>query len=102
MILHCVFARFKSSLQAADKQSLYDAIVALKEVTPGILDIKYGPNISREGLDGGFRDGFIVTFDSPESRDAYLVHPDHLAVGERIVASADGGVSGLLVFDLEI
>jgi hypothetical protein len=100
MILHCVFVRFKSALQQADKQALYDAIVALKDVIPGILDVKYGPNTSPEGLNGGFLDGFIVTFESPETRDAYLVHPDHVAVGERIVASADGGLSGLMVFDL--
>jgi hypothetical protein len=35
-----------------------------------------------------------------EARDGYLVHPEHVAVGERIVSSSDGGLSGLLVFDL--
>lgn len=100
MILHCVFVRFKAALQAADKQAIYDAIVALKNVTPGILDVKYGPNTSPEGLNGGFLDGFIVSFESPEARDAYLAHPDHIAVGERIVASTDGGLSGLMVFDM--
>lgn len=102
MIQHCVFLRFKSSIQAADKQSIYDAIANLKNVSPGIVDFKYGPNISTEGLNGGFVDGFIVTFDTSESRDAYLVHPDHLAVGQRIIQSTDGGLSGLLVFDLAV
>ncbi|MGK6313844.1 Dabb family protein [Neorhizobium sp. DT-125] len=102
MILHCVFVRFKAALQAADKQAIYDAVVALKNVTPGILDVKYGSNTSPEGLNGGFLDGFIVTFESPEARDAYLVHPEHIAVGERILASTDGGLSGLMVFDMAI
>jgi len=102
MILHCVFVRFKGALQPADKHALYDAIAALRDVTPGILDVKYGPNVSPEGLNGGFLDGFIVTFESPEARDAYLVHPEHITVGERIVASADGGLSGLMVFDLSV
>ena len=74
MILHCVFVRFKSALQHADKQAIYDAIAALKNVIPGILDLKYGPNVSPEGLNGGFLDGFVVTFENPEARDAYLVH----------------------------
>ncbi|KGD86013.1 MULTISPECIES: Dabb family protein [Rhizobium/Agrobacterium group] len=102
MILHCVFVRFKAALQHADKQAIYDAVAALKNVTPGILDFKYGPNVSPEGLNGGFLDGFIVTFESPEARDAYLVHPDHVAVGDRIIASADGGLSGLMVFDMAL
>lgn len=102
MILHCVFVRFKAALQAADKQAIYDAVAALKNVTPGILDVKYGPNTSPEGLNGGFLDGFIVTFESPEARDAYLVHSEHIAVGERILASTDGGLSGLMVFDLAV
>jgi hypothetical protein len=100
MILHCVFIRFKSALQAADKQELYDAIAGLKTVVPGILDLKHGPNASTEGLNGGFLDGFMVTFESPEARDAYLVAPGHIAVAERLVAAADGGLSGLIVYDL--
>ena len=102
MILHCVFLRFKAALQQADKQAIYDAIAALKNVIPGILDVKYGANVSSEGLNGGFLDGFIVTFESPEARDVYLGHPEHLTVGERIVASTDGGLSGLMVFDLAV
>lgn len=102
MILHCVFVRFKNALQQADKDVLYEAIAGLKTVTPGIVDVKYGANVSPEGLNGGFLDGFIVTFESPEARDAYLVHPEHIAVAERILASADGGMSGLMVFDLAV
>jgi hypothetical protein len=102
MILHCVFVRFKAATQQADKQAIYEAVAALKNVTPGILDVKYGPNVSPEGLNGGFLDGFAVTFESPEARDAYLVHPEHIAVGERIIAASDGGLSGLLVFDMAV
>lgn len=102
MILHCVFLRFKAAVTAPEKQSIFEAVVALKQAIPGILDVKYGPNVSPEGLHGGFVDGFAVTFESPEARDAYLVHPEHVAVGDRIVSSTDGGLAGLLVFDLNI
>jgi hypothetical protein len=102
MILHCVFLRLKAAITAEEKRSLFESVVALKQVIPGILDIKYGPNVSPEGLHGGFVDGFAVTFESVEARDGYLVHPEHVAVGERIVSSSDGGLSGLLVFDLNI
>ncbi|MGA1800927.1 Dabb family protein [Rhizobium sp. HT1-10] len=102
MILHCVFLRFKAAITAPEKQSIFEAVVALKQVIPGILDVKYGPNVSPEGLHGGFVDGFAVIFESAEARDAYLIHPEHVAVGERIVSSTDGGLAGLLVFDLNI
>ncbi len=49
----------------------------------------------------GFVDGFAVTFESPGGPWIfYLVHPEHVTVGERIVSSTDGGLAGLLVFDL--
>ena len=102
MILHCVFLRFKSALTQDEKKAIFESVAALQKVIPGIIDVKYGPNVSPEGLHGGFVDGFAVTFESPEARDAYLVHPDHVAVGERIVSSTDGGLAGLLVFDLNI
>lgn len=37
MILHCVFLRLKTAVTTEDKQSLFAAIVALKQVIPGIL-----------------------------------------------------------------
>ena len=100
MILHCVFLRFKAALQAADKQEIFEAVAALKAVIPGMVDVKFGPNVSPEGLNGGFVDGFVVTFEDAAARDAYLVHPEHVAVGDRIVAALDGGLSGLLFFDM--
>ncbi|MGV1761185.1 MULTISPECIES: Dabb family protein [Rhizobium] len=102
MILHCVFLRLKSAMTQDEKKALFEAVAALQQVIPGIVDVKYGPNVSPEGLHGGFVDGFAVTFESPEARDAYLVHPQHVAVGERIVSSTDGGLAGLLVFDLNL
>ncbi|MDL2401066.1 Dabb family protein [Rhizobium mayense] len=102
MILHCVFMRLKSAMTQDDKKALFESVAALRQVIPGIVDVKYGPNVSPEGLHGGFVDGFVVMFESPEVRDAYLVHPEHVAVGERIVSSTDGGLAGLLVFDLNL
>lgn len=100
MILHCVFLRFKSATATSEKQSVYEALAALKDVIPGIIDVKYGQNVSPEGLNGGFLDGFVVTMESTEARDAYLVHPEHVAVGERIISLTDGGLAGLMVFDM--
>lgn len=102
MILHCVLLRLKAAMTGEEKQALLELVVALKQVIPGILDVRYGPNVSPEGLHGGFVDGFVVTFENAAARDAYLVHPEHVAVGERIVSSTDGGLAGLLVFDFNL
>ncbi|RYC15356.1 Dabb family protein [Ciceribacter ferrooxidans] len=102
MIRHCVFLRFKAATQTAEKQAIYAGITALKDVIPGIVEVTCGPNVSPEGLDGGFVDGFIVTFEDAEVRDYYLQHPAHMEVAERIVRATDGGLSGLLVFDMEV
>lgn len=102
MILHCVFLRLKSALTPEEKQALYGDIASLKSVISGVVDIKFGPNVSPERLDGGFLDGFIVSFDSEDARDAYLTHPAHRAVSERIVTSTDGGLAGVLVYDMEV
>ncbi|MGV8936309.1 MAG: Dabb family protein [Allorhizobium sp.] len=102
MILHCVFLRFKSSVPETEKQAIYDGIIALMDVIPGMIEVKYGSNISPEGLNGGFVDGFIVKFEDSLVRDYYLKHPDHVTVGDRLVKATDGGLSGVLVFDLEV
>ncbi|MBC7313964.1 MAG: Dabb family protein [Rhizobium sp.] len=102
MIQHCVFLRFKAATSEAEKQAIYEGIAALKAVVPGMLEVKFGPNISPEGLNGGYLDGFIITFEDAMVRDYYLKHPDHVVVGDRIVKATDGGLSGVLVFDMEI
>ena len=102
MIMHCVFIRFRQEAGAEEKQALYDEIAGLKRVIPGIVDFKSGANVSPEGLDSGYGDGFIVTFEDSAARDAYLDHPDHQAVGEKLVAAAAGGISGILVFDMAV
>ena len=102
MILHCVFLKMPATATTADVLKLYGAVAALKPIIPGMLDFKAGPNVSPEGLDRGFRHGFVVTFDDEAARDAYLVHPEHVKVGNRIVAATDGGLEGILVYDLAV
>jgi len=48
------------------------------ESFPGSPAWKTAPNRSDEGLDDGYTHGFIITFDSSGSRDAWLPHPEHL------------------------
>ena len=49
----------------------------------------------------GFADGFIVDFADSFARDAYLEDSEHKQTGGRLVAAAEGGIAGILVYDLE-
>lgn len=103
MIRHCVFIRFKRGISSHVKTEIFDEIAALKERIPGYIAAHIGVNTSpEEGMDKGYAEGFIIDFADTIARDAYLADPEHAKVGARIVAAADGGVDGVLVYDLEI
>jgi hypothetical protein len=103
MIRHCVFIRFRQDLPEAERASILSDVVALTPLVPGLLAVHLGANVSPEtGMDKGYSDGFIVDFDGPAARDAYLIHPEHQKVGGRIVAASAGGVEGVIVYDLDI
>jgi catechol 2,3-dioxygenase-like lactoylglutathione lyase family enzyme len=59
----------------------------------------WGPNASPEGLDRGYSHVFSIDYPTAKERDAYLVHPDHKALGAKLVALCEGGVDGLCVVD---
>lgn len=101
MIHHCVFVRFRSDVTEADKLALWGDLRSLVGVLPGLLELRAGANARYEDLDQGFADGFIAVFDGPLALSAYQTHPLHRATGARLVAAAQGGLQGLLVFDLE-
>jgi hypothetical protein len=64
---------------------------------PGLLSMENGPYESAEGLNDDFTHGFIMTFDTAESRDAYLPHPEHERVKDIVVPC----LSKVVVFDFE-
>ncbi|WP_075654920.1 Dabb family protein [Pseudochrobactrum sp. B5] len=103
MIRHCVFIHFKASVSQAEKDAIFAEIVALKFRLKGLLAVHLGKNVSPEtGMDKGYSEGFIVDFADAESRDTYLADPEHQKTGAKIVAAAQGGTGGVLVYDLEI
>lgn len=102
MIRHIVLIRFKSTLDRAAIEQALRAVTALKDKIGGILAVSTGTSNSPEGLEKGFRHGFVIDFVDAAARDAYLPHPEHVKVGTALVEAAEGGIDGILVFDLEI
>lgn len=103
MIRHCVFIRFKSTVPQAEIDVIFAEISALKTRLAGFLAAHIGANVSPEaGMDKGYARGFIVDFDNAVSRDTYLTDPAHQATGAKLVAAAEGGLEGILVYDLDV
>jgi hypothetical protein len=101
MITHCVFINYRADTTGKAKVAILDALLALRPRIDGLINIIVGNNMSPEGLDKGFSEGFIVTFRDVAARDQYLADEEHAKVGAAIVAAAEGGIDGILVYDLE-
>ena len=102
MIRHCVFVKFRADVTADEKAEIYAGLKALVGQIDGLLSADFGPNISPEGQNKGFDDGFVMDLADAAARDRYLADPAHKAAGAKLVAALEGGVAGLVVFDLEI
>ena len=102
MIRHCVFVKFRADVTADEKAEIYAGLNALVGQIDGLLSADFGPNISPEGQNKGFDDGFVMDLADAAARDRYLADPAHKAAGSKLVAALEGGVAGLVVFDLEI
>lgn len=102
MIRHIVLVRFRDDLSEEHKQNIYADLRALVGTIDGVLSAQFGPNVSPEGLSKGFRDGFVMDLRDAEARDRYLADPAHQAAGAKLVAACEGGLDGVLPFDLEI
>ena len=101
---HIVLLTFRDDLGAADKQAVIDAVVALKADIPQIQSVDTGinsNNTTEAGLARGHSHAFVMVFASEADRDAYLLHPKHVEVAQRVVvpALADGGI---VVFDMKV
>jgi hypothetical protein len=68
---------------------------------PGFASFTHGPNRDFEAKSPDHPYGFICTFADADALGTYAVHPDHQALGGRLVALC-GGADGIMVIDLEV
>jgi hypothetical protein len=102
MIRHCVFVKFRSDVNDDERAEIYAGLNALVGQIDGLMSAHFGANVSPEGLAQGFNDGFIMDLEDEAARDRYLADPAHKAAGSKLVAALEGGISGLMVFDLKM
>ncbi len=99
MVHHIVLFRFRTDLPEGAVEALFAELRGLQLGIRGITGFQGGAYNSPEGLAQGFTHGFTMTFANATARDAYLPHPLHQAVVERLLPMLDGGLDGVLTFD---
>ena len=98
MTRHFGVFQFKTNTSATKIDECFTALESMVGEIPGLLSMEHGPYQSAEGLNEDFTHGFIMTFDSPESRDAYLPHPLHEKVKDIVVPNLER----VVVFDFNV
>lgn len=98
MIRHIVLLKARPEVTEAQIATIFADLHSLK--LPGILAIHSGRSESPEKIERGYLHGFTVDFADWEALATYQAHPDHKRVGAALVAAAEGGLEGILVFDL--
>ncbi len=100
MIRHIVLLKARPEVTEAHIAAIFVDLHALK--LPGFLAIHSGRSESPEKIERGYMHGFTVDFSDWDALATYQSHPDHKRAGAALVAAAQGGIDGILVFDLPI
>lgn len=101
MITHMVLFKVRPDVPQSEVDGIFADLAGLADEIEGITSFAGGPYSSPEGLQRGYTHGFCMTFASAAARDAYLPHPAHEVVKERVARALEGGVAGALAFDFE-
>ena len=99
---HCVFFKRGKDVSDSDIADVMASLASITDRLDGASDFRSSPNVSPEGFEVGYRDGFIVRFADANARDIYLVDKEHQRAGAKLVSLCENGTEGLLVFDLEV
>jgi hypothetical protein len=103
MIRHVVLLQFADSTPPETINEIFSGFGGLVHKLTGARVVTSGPNVSPEGLDRGYRHGFVIDFDHAAARDAYLAHPDHVAFAEgTVIPALAAGRDSIVVFDYEV
>jgi Stress responsive A/B Barrel Domain len=103
VIRHLVFMKYAASVPPQVRDALMRDLASLRSEIDGMEDFRTGRNISPEvSFMRGLTDVFWIDFRDVEARDAYLGNNTHKAIGNRIMASLEGGAEGIFVCDIEL
>lgn len=102
MIRHIVLIRFRADLTEDAIAGIFADLTALQDRMPGCAAVVSGRSESPERIERGYLHGFVADFADWDALAAYQADPGHKQFGAKLVASAVGGLDGILVFDLPV
>jgi hypothetical protein len=83
MVEHLVFLKFKPEVSLDQRKKTAAALVALRGVVPGIIDITCGETFTSRGQ--GHQLGLFVRLENKAALDIYANHPAHKEVAETMI-----------------
>lgn len=98
MVRHFGVFKFKPHITEQEIWACFHTMKEMVGKVDGLLDMEYGAYNGNEGLNDEFTHGFVMTFDSPKSRDLYLPHPVH----EEVKAFVVPKLERVIVFDIDV
>lgn len=98
MIRHIVLIRFRADISDARAAELLAPLGPLSARLG--CAATWGKSESPEQIERGYMHGFVVDFADWAALAAYQEDAGHKAFGAGLVAHAEGGIDGILVFDL--
>jgi hypothetical protein len=100
MIRHIVLLRARPDVSDARMAAIFADLPAIAAQVPGFLGFCAGRSESPEKIERGYRHGFTIDFAGWDALATYAAHPAHVRFSASLVAAAEGGIEGILVFDL--
>ena len=95
MVDHLVLLAMKDDASAEDVEDLLSGIRGLRSSIENVMDLSVGEDFS--GRAKGYTHGLFARFRTSDDLRAYLNHPDHRAVVEKL----DELTTGRLVVDYD-
>ena len=95
LVDHLVLFTVNEDASAEDIDDLLSSLRGLKKGIPNVIDLSVGENFSERAQ--GFTHGLFVRFQTADDLRAYMDHPEHRAVVEKL----DAVTAGRLVVDYD-
>lgn len=103
MIKHIVLVRFAKNISEEQITIIFNKIGALEAILPIMKSFDYGKYNGSAERNKGFDYAFYMEFNTETERDEYLVHPEHVKVGQELRSLLDKeGSDSFLAFDYDV
>jgi hypothetical protein len=102
MIKHIVLLDLSPEFDRAELIAVLEDLDALRPRIDGFVKLDHGPNKNFEGMSEGCAYVLICHFANEDTSRQFIIHPEHNALGQRLVNICRGGIKGITVVDMDL